>query len=85
MWRQGWALTILLLCLGLSLLLIHHALDLVPPVWRAGIQASRRWAGPLAPAHERERRLQIRKIQRGGHCGGRASSDNPPARDVEVD
>eukprot|EP01045_Picozoa_sp_COSAG04_P004564 COSAG04_NODE_201_length_20457_cov_316.186462_2_plen_274_part_00 len=61
-WRQGWALTILLLCLGLSLLLIHHALDLVPPVWRAGIQASRRWAGPLAPAHERERRLQHRRL-----------------------
>lgn len=59
---RGQLVTSLLFLLGVWLLLLHHAVELLPPVWLAGLDADRRYDGELRPAYHRERRRLHRDL-----------------------
>ena len=59
---KGQFVTFLLGLVGFSLLVMHYAIAVVPPLWLAGIDVYAQYAGELRPAYNREERHQHRQL-----------------------
>lgn len=59
---RGKLVTLLLILLGVCLLVLHHAVELLPPLWVAGLEEDRRYDGELRSAYHRERRRLHRDL-----------------------